>query len=226
MDKKFKYSVVIFDFDDTVWARDDRNEKQSIENLRFINDVLYDRAIIVSGGSFSHIKEKFDRADVEILDSIPIVADANSSLYICGDRFQTFSECIIKEEAKILKEVLEKDYSINSYLVGDVNLKIRPIKSDGLRTNITYYLNNDLIPRLGLDDKIIARKTGTSTIDVLSVYNSKKLVYNKLGLDKETTLFIGDEVDSGNDKDIAEMCTSHICVKNIFDTANLFKLWE
>lgn len=223
----FKSPTLIFDFDDTIWARDKNLEDVSIFNTRFIKEKLSNRTIIISGNTYESIESKLKKAEI---DSFPLViADANSTLYRDGRSICTFYDCDITHDAKILDDYIKKFSDLKSSFVyghsGEiVNLKIRPIKSDVFRYAAVDYLNSTVIPNLGLE-RIVAKATGKTTIDVVSIYNSKKLVYNKLNLCKYNTLYIGDEIDSGNDKDIAEVCTDWIRVSSVKDTANLFKIW-
>ena len=217
-----KFDKIIFDFDDTIWARDDEHFETSVNNLQFVADILQDRAIIVSGSPFFVLKEKFEEAVV----NVPlVVADANSTIYKDGKFVETFPECDIYDEAYIIKEYLKDKMSLESSLIGTTCLKIRPIRPNSIREVIAKYLNEEVFPKLGIK-KCVAKVTGKTTIDIVSIYNSKKLVYNKLELDKYRTLYIGDEIDSGNDKDIALLCDDCIRVRNVEDTANLFKIWE
>lgn len=223
----FKSPTLIFDFDDTIWARDKELENTSIFNAWFIKERLSNRTIIISGNTYKSIEEKLKKAEV---NSFPmVIADANSTLYRDGRSVCTFYDCDITHDAKILNDYLKKFSDLKSSFVyghsGEiVNFKIRPIESDKFRQAAVEHLNSVVIPNLGLK-KIVAKATGKTTIDIVSIYNSKRLVYNKLNLHRYNTLYIGDEIDSGNDKDIAEVCTDCIRVSSVKDTANLFKIW-
>ena len=78
------FDKYIFDFDDTIWSRYDHGNsiETSKENLREINDKLGDRAIIISGNTYSSIRKKL-LSTFDDLSSIKfdIWADANTTLY-------------------------------------------------------------------------------------------------------------------------------------------------
>ena len=72
----------------------------------------------------------------------------------------------------------------------------------------------------GLGDAI-AIPTGKTTVDILSSNNSKANVLK--GLDGKV-LYIGDEVDKGNDKDIAYACDAYVKVEDVEETNTLLQL--
>ena len=213
-----RYDKIIFDFDDTLWSRNPKDIDCSIYNVKFIKEHLSDKAIIVSGNSFTSIKDKLDAVDLVLPE---IWADANSILYKNGIFSNVLSGCSITDSALKFNDYVIKNNFLDKripILVGTediiTNIKLKPF---GLDRDI--YLNkiNNLLKELNLTD-CIAKATGRTTIDILSIYNSKILVYNFLELYKYKTLYIGDEVDKGNDKDIANLCTRKIRVNNIYDT--------
>ena len=214
-----KYDKIIFDFDDTIWSRDPKDIDCSIYNVNFIKENLSDRAIVISGNSFRSIKEKLDSVDL----TLPAIwADANSILYEYGLPTKAISGCDISEQAIIITKYIKE--------IDLFKGKIEPqfIGANGITTNVKYkpilysrddfvYTINSLIKELGINN-CIARSAGKTTIDIVSIYNSKILVYNYLKLDSEKTLYIGDEVDKGNDKDIANLCTRKLRVNSVYDT--------
>ena len=212
-----RYDKVIFDFDDTIWSREPKDIDCSIYNVNFIKENLSDRAIIISGNSFRSIKEKLDSVDL----TLPAIwADANSILYEYGLPTKAVSGCDISEQASILMEYINKENllkEVTPQIIGAngliTNIKYRPIKYN--REEIVDNINS-AIDKLQLS--CIAKTTGKSTIDIVSIYNSKILVYNYLELNKFKTLYIGDEIDSGNDKDISELCTRRLRVNSVYET--------
>ena len=216
-----KYDKIIFDFDDTIWSRNPEDIDCSIYNVKFIKEHLSDKAIIISGNSFKSIKNKLDAVNLLLPE---IWADANSVLYKDGIFSSVLNGCDITDSALKFYNYITKNNIIDKRVpvfVGAeniiTNVKLKPF---GLDRDI--YLNkiNNLLKELNLND-CIARATGRTTIDILSIYNSKILVYNFLELYKYKTLYIGDEVDKGNDKDIANLCTRKIRVDSVYDTKAL-----
>ncbi len=216
-----KYDKIIFDFDDTIWSRDPNDIDCSIYNVKFIKEHLSDKAIIVSGNSFVSIKEKLDAVDLTLPE---VWADANSILYEHGLFSTVLSGCDITSSALKFNEAIKNTSILKGRILTftgteDIitNIKLKPF---GLDRDIYLKQINDLLKDLKLTD-CIAKATGKTTIDIVSIYNSKILVYNFLELDKYKTLYIGDEVDKGNDKDIANLCTRKIRVDDVYDTKAL-----
>ena len=58
----------------------------------------------------------------------------------------------------------------------------------------------------------------------MSANNSKKSVFDYLHLGDVKTLYIGDEIDSGNDRDIATACTTFVNVVDAKETNFILKL--
>lgn len=211
-----QYDKIIFDFDDTIWSRDPKDIDCSIYNIKFIKENLGDKAIIISGNSYNSIESKLEAVDI----SMPhIWADANSILYENGEPKRVIHGCDISESVE--KFLSKYRYDIEPQLIGSLgyitNVKFRPITHD--RDLICEKINSTL-KFLKCDD-CIAKTTGKSTIDIVSIYNSKILVYNYLELDKYKTLYIGDEIDSGNDKDISELCTRRLRVNSVYETKTI-----
>lgn len=210
-----RYDFILFDFDDTLWARDDKDIRCSEYNIKFIYKYLYHKSIIVSGNSFKSIKDKLDTIDI-VMPSI--WAEANSCFFV-NNKFNSYiEECEIKDSDKIISfiEDLSLDYSILERRNKVFNIKIKPIYSDRDRIELVDILNREF-----KDLNCIARKTGNTTVDILSDKNSKKLIYNHSGLDVCKTLYIGDEIYEGNDKELANLCTRKISVKNVYETKAL-----
>lgn len=210
-----KYDYVIFDFDDTIWSRNPDDLKCSVYNAKFIEKNLNDKAIIISGNSFSSISNKLAEIKVNFRE---LWADANSTLYKYGYPLKYIDECRITDSDFIIKYVRNLGYE--PILIGDseriFNIKIRPIKSDRERSELVDSLNR-VFEIEGIKD-CEAKITGKTTVDILSVYNSKVLVYNYIELNRYKTLYIGDEIDRGNDRDIANLCTRKISVRDVYDT--------
>ena len=73
---------------------------------------------------------------------------------------------------------------------------------------------------------VVARITGTTTIDIMNRDNDKLVVFRQY--EKECKcgnfLYIGDEVDSGNDINIAIACNNSIHVKDVKETNLILRL--
>lgn len=212
-----RYDFIIFDFDDTLWARDIKDIRCSEYNINFINKYLYDKSIIISGNSFESIKNKLDSINI----MLPIIcAEANSCIFKEGNYADYFSSCEIKEVDKIISfiEELNLNYSVLKRENKVFNIKIKPIYSDRDRIEIVDDLNYKFMHN-NLD--CVAKKLGKTTVDILSINNSKIEAFRALNLQQYKTLYIGDEVYNGNDRDIANLCTRKIAVRNVYETKAL-----
>ena len=214
----------IFDFDDTIWSRDENDIEYSIENVKLLSK--FNNAIIISGNSFNSIRNKLSSVFGSSLESfnIPIWADANSIEYKNGDRVDYLKSLDIHDSVEKLFYYLRDTYDINIPLLNmnQFYLKLKPL-GDLERKVLCDYLNNYLFKHLGIDD-CVAHITGKSTIDILHKNNNKMEVFNYLNLDAFSNLYIGDEIDKGNDQEIANSCKKYIRTSGAVETNLLLKL--
>lgn len=211
-----RYDFILFDFDDTLWARDIEDIRCSEYNIKFIYKYLFDKSIIISGNSFKSIKSKLDSINIVMP---AIWAEANSCFFKNNTYLYSLKECEIKDSDKIIsfiKNDLKLDYTILERDNKIFNIKLKPIYSDRDRIELVDIINHEF-----KNFNCIARKTGNTTVDILSENNSKKLIYNQAGFDIYKTLYIGDEIYEGNDKELANLCTRKISVKNVYETKAL-----
>ena len=222
------YDKIIFDFDDTIWSRkykeSTQDKKISIENIKIINNIP--ESIIISGNTYSSISKKlFEVFGTNLSDcNISIWADVNSRLYHKNEIACTIEDFIIpKKDVEYITNILRKlniSYSLDSNKV--VNIKIKGL-SERERNLLCIYLNETIFQNSL--DKYKAIKAGYTTVDIISKKNtSKKAVFDYLQLKDKKTLYIGDELDSGNDKEIAKACTTSINVVDIKETNFILKL--
>lgn len=217
------YDKIIFDFDDTIWARNAKNdiEKTSLENVKMINDYLGDKAVIISGNSFHSIDTKLNKVYGDNLKNFnsSIWADANSTLYKHGKQTDFINEFVIDDKCKKFVEELKNKYALNIEGVGVkvVNYKIKPL------TQLERKLLVDLAKEK-YADAINCKITGKTTVDILSPNNNKSVVFKHCNYDNLNTLFIGDEINEGNDESISKLCTKSIEVNDINETNTLLKL--
>lgn len=223
LEDKKNYDKIIFDFDDTIWTRssDEQLIELSIQNIKLINDHLKDYAIIISGNSYESIKSKLSKlygSDLEKLN-IDIWADANTTLYRKGKIIDFIEELAIDEKAKDCIDEIAKRYGLSIEVIGKkpVNYKIKPL------TNLERKLLVDLIC-LKFKGIFMAKATGRTTVDILSCKYNKNAVLKHCNFQKLKTLYIGDEIQNGNDALISNNCTSSIEVKNIKETNVILKI--
>ena len=121
-----------------------------------------------------------------------------------------------------LIEWVSTQYNLKPYDLTKSYVKYKPL-NDLERTLLVDVLNNYLFAYLKLDN-LVARKTGKSTVDILTTNNDKLAVFKHLNLDNCNTLYIGDEVDKGNDQFIASSSNKHIRISGVRETTLLLKL--
>lgn len=223
------YDSIIFDFDDTIWARDYKtnstNRKISIENVKMVNSI--NDALIVSGNVYSGIAKKlFEVFGTNLNDcNLNIWADVNSRYYFKNEVKSTIKDFIIsKENVGYITDLLT---TLNiPYTVDNkeevINIKIVAL-SELERTLLSTYLNEHIFSNEKLNN-CIAKKTGRTTVDIMTKTNSKKAVFDYLNLKNKKTLYIGDEIDSGNDRDIAYSCTHFVNVVDVNETNFILRL--
>lgn len=223
-----KYDNIIFDFDDTIWSRDYKNnivnKNISINNVNIINDYLYSKSIIISGNTYKSLYTKL--VSIYGLDlngcKLDIWADSNCREYNNNKVVKTLKHLIIDNTFKNrIRSLLNDKFGIVCSFDNDeetFNIKIKPLNN--LERNLMYYYMNDYYLN---DSNYEARITGSTTIDIVNKNNNKIEVFKFLDL-KGSSIYIGDEIDGGNDSDIAKLCTNSIRVKDVEETNTVLKL--
>lgn len=225
LDKDF--DKIIFDFDDTIFSRSlaKADVDMSVQNVKEINDFLSQKAIIISGNSYSSINDKLKTVYADLKDfNVPIWADANSTLFVHGKMVEKLKELELSDKALdvINKLVKENHLEDKVSFVGEgkpVNIKIKPLTEDQ-RTQLKKSLESKS------EGLFSASITGKTTLDLLSPNNNKEMLYKHLQLAKANTLFVGDEVSAGNDAVIGKLCDQYIEVKGVGETHIVLKLLE
>lgn len=221
--KKFKQ--LLFDFDDTIWARDNKLEYVSIENTRLVNDLK--NAVIVSGNSFESIRKKLSQVYGSELDGfdLDVWADANACLFRKGNRVDVIKELMITSDPNPLIQHLSSTYGIkctpnDEHIV--TCLKIKPL-SPLDQCLVSNYLNDYLLAAAGLKG-CMASPTGKTTVDIVSVNNNKAYVLLRITDDFQSVLYVGDEIDSGNDQKISQLCGHAIHTHDVKEASVVLKL--
>ena len=118
---------------------------------------------------------------------------------------------------------LKDKYDLSCTLLGypEVsNIKIKPLNN--LERSILVDLLNEYVFKYLHIDDCMAVATGKTTVDIVSIYNNKLAVLDFIRGDK--CLYLGDEVTSGNDREIAEACYNSICISDISETRLILEL--
>lgn len=224
-----RFDLILFDFDDTLWARDlniEDNLDISIENIKLLNELSKQVPCkIISGNTYDSIRKKINMVIPITLTNFSIWADANSTLYY-GDNRKGFIEDFSIDDCKdVICEFLNK-YNLKYYLYGYpevVNVKIKPLNE--LERNLLVDLFNFYKRQVGI--RAWAYKTGTTTVDILSTKNSKdRLLETKYFeyFNEQISLYIGDECNNGNDTLICKKCSEYLNVNNVKETNTILKM--
>ena len=226
------YSHVLIDFDDTLWARNASTTEPlllhySLDNLSLLNNS--DKYTIISGNSFDSIKNKLTSVYGTNLDrfDVDVWADANTNCYRKGELVRQLKEFTIPDEYVVsIATFLACNYGIHPDGMKSGNsttyIKIKPL--DSLTRNILVdYLNTCILPSLSCNQcKAVA--TGNTTVDIIHVNNNKAKLLEVLDCVKGNVLYIGDEVNVGNDADIAHNCSTHINTSGVEETHCILEL--
>ena len=217
-----KFDIILFDFDDTLWARDTSSESDyllSRDNILLLNKLAKSNVCtIISGNAYDTIRKKIEKA-VNLADvNFDIWADANSNLYINGKVVKNIESHAITvgDSWKLTQASFKYNLHSRCEFIGNptVNVKIKPL------TELERSLLCDVINSSGLKNSI-AVATGKTTVDILSTTNTKLNTLDDL---EGSILYIGDEVDKGNDKDIACACDAYVKVEDVEETNTLLQL--
>ena len=202
----------IFDFDDTLWGRNSNLLDISIENLFLLQKLskMYN-VIIISGNSIDHIKECYLKAG--IIPNYDIWANASGTLFNRFNKVKTLDSFILPYiNIEDIKRLIPSTVKVT---VDESFIKLKPINY------LVRAFICDEINKILLNSCAVAKMTGKTTIDILTIKN------NKLEVLKEYKdgyfIFFGDEVDSGNDSDIAKSCDEVFKCNDILDTNRRLK---
>ena len=222
----FTPEQIVCDFDDTLWPRNTSLNNIGIDNIKLLNKT--NMGVIISGNSFSSIKTKLasiygsDLSDF----NIPVWADASSTEYIQGVKTHTIGDCFIS------RDTLEKVESHINNLFGmtavshpDTDLPYIKYKPMGKleRMLFTYLFNNYIRYNINTPE-LLANITGQSTVDITTSGDNKVKVYKECEFDGMNILYIGDEVDKGNDFNIAKLAKKAIHTSGVEETNCILKV--
>jgi len=216
---------LMFDFDRTIFDRDNiKVFKENCEMLDKISSKI--KCVIVSGNGYRHVHKNLS-------EFFGGEMDVNFDIWADGGvvKYDKTIPCLVNKELSI-----ENENMVLSYLekcgVGDkidirgANGIITCISVNGLddsaRNILCNSLNDFLFADFNLKNKAYFR--GRTSIDILNMKSDKKLVYNYYNKDYNQIMYIGDELDNGNDKEIANLCFQKHNTKDIFETNTFLKL--
>lgn len=230
----FKYDKIIFDFDDTLWARQSDSDlelkKISMKNVKLLNSKLAKYSIIVSGNTYRSISKKLYQIFGTSLSDCELIiwADTHGRQYYKNNYLDAIDEIEINQNdyLKLTKILNNFDLCCTVDNTDKIfNIKIKPLNITE-RKLLCSYLNDLIFKSDDMSKLYIAKMTGLTTVDIMSKNNTKAKVFDYINLKDLNTLYIGDEIDSGNDRDIAQLCTHSINVSDIYETYAILTLLE
>ena len=223
---KFTPEQIVCDFDDTLWPRNNSLKNIGIDNIQLLNRT--NMGVIISGNSFSSIKTKLasiygsDLSDF----NIPVWADASSTEYIQGVKTHTIPDCFIsKDTLEKVESHINKLFGMTAVSHPDTDLPYIKYKPMGNleRMLFTYLFNNYIRYNINTPE-LLANITGNSTVDITTSGDNKVKVYKECEFEGMNILYIGDEVDKGNDCNVSKLATKSIHTSGVEETNCILKV--
>lgn len=222
----FTPEQIVCDFDDTLWPRNTSLNNIGIDNIKLLNST--NMGVIISGNSFSSIKTKLasiygsDLSDF----NIPVWADASSTEYFQGVKTHTIGDCFIsKDTLEKVESHINKLFGMTAVSHPDTDLpyiKYKPMGNPE-RMLFTYLFNNYIRYNINTPE-LLANITGKSTVDITTSGDNKVKVYKECEFDGMNILYIGDEVDKGNDCNVSKLATKSIHTSGVEETNCILKV--
>lgn len=225
----FVPDYILCDFDDTLWPRDRTLVNFGINNLGILNDLGKEIiVIIISGNSYSSIVKKLSTVYGEELAgfNITIWADASSTEFINGNVNHKISSCFIcNEKAKLICEYFKTKFdiiSVNDILEDVPFIKFKPLTEKERKLIVELF--NSFLRYYFNCTELKAVSTGRTTVDIVTDQDNKVKVFEELGIRNYNTLYIGDEINSGNDKEIASKVSLSIHTSGVEETSCILRV--
>ena len=220
------HNIFYFDFDDTIWSRDKSLKEISIENVKLLNKFSKKKEVVlVSGHAYKTIHGKLSEIYGRNLDPIEfdiwadggIVKYKNNQITHFDKKYVVKGVNWIKGYAKTLGFEEDIDFRPNQFTPTCISFhgiddRYRPLMKAFLeQMSMTHHLNNKV--------EIV----GTTSVEIFHCATNKAVVLDSYRHKFPRSYYVGDEIDSGNDKEIAEICTKSVRVRDIRDTNILLK---
>lgn len=222
----FTPEQIVCDFDDTLWPRNTLLNNFGVDNLKLLNST--NMGVIISGNSFSSIKPKLASvygSDLSDFD-VPVWADASSTEYIQGVKAYEIKDCFIsKNVLDMVEEHINSLFGMVAVSHPDKDLPYIKYKPVGKLERVLFtYVFNEYIRYNINTPELLANITGKSTIDITKSGDNKVKVYKECEFGGMNVLYIGDEVDKGNDCNVAKMATKAIHTSGVEETNCILKV--
>jgi len=230
-------NLKFFDFDDTIYSRDPKHREISDINLDLLNEIgSYDgqRCVVTTGNDYDTIHKKLvKKYGSNLSDSVihfDIFADGGIVKYYNGRVYYRDKEFLLQDVASLLNYFTllgipkEKIFLRGDWPKQDINnltcIGIKPLTE--IEKNLLVELLNIHFKHMNLPN--VAKKIGLTGIDILNKETNKIKIlghyylYIKQKNVGAKRLYIGDELEDGNDKEIAAECDYSYNVKSPYDT--------
>jgi len=209
LDKYYSYNneeTILFDYDDTIFSRNEEEVDISLENINLINDLKLN-TYLFTGKKMLEIDESLNMKKYFTCYGASVYNENR-------DREITYTSLLPKEIKTIIS--LLKDIGFNFSKIENRDNCIISLRflEDDYRNVLFKYIKLKL-PNL----KVI--KAGKQTIDIMKTDNFKLSNFNKAFEKTDNIFYVGDEID-GNDKEmIKELNSLH--VKDVLCTNTFLK---
>lgn len=199
-------STILFDYDDTIFSRNEKEIEVSLENIDLIKSLGVE-TYLFTGKKITDIDED--------LQMSKFFTCYGSSVYDTNrDKIKSYS-CLESETIKRVIHVL-KEVNFNFSKIENRDNSIISLRflDESYRDVLLPYLNLRL-------PELMVIKAGKQTIDIMNKDNDKYSNFKKAFKDKSDVFYVGDEV-YGNDKDmLVELNSLH--VKDVLCTNTFLK---
>jgi len=197
-----KFDDIIFDFDDTLYGRKNSYPVESLDNLKHFSNNR--KNLIITGNSLNHINSIFQNLKLfknswEIYNEI-YTDGGNSKCVFDTDLKRFVFKEYLHQNLVLTKNDLDRIYSILKeenipvFKIENRNnmiISIKPLSNEDRNS-----IHQNLSLRLSEFDVV---KTGKTTIDIYVKGYNKGLVLEHESFKNRSILYIGDEIDNGND---------------------------
>lgn len=227
-----------FDFDDTIWSssKETLDRVISKDNLRLLYKCFANKAVLISGNSskhFENLKDKFlegqKKSGVET-EGITIYCNGGNCVYKMADgdfqyQYNICDEYNLNNDYYLMAEQILKSLNKNGWNLslgsfenrGNCILSVKPLANREKAKSIIDEELNELFKVTG--HSYSAYINGRTTIDIMNTNYTKKMcsvaIMNKLNLNPEEIVYIGDKTDGGNDSFAMSMGFKVMCVDDI-----------
>lgn len=219
------FDSLFVDFDDTLYSRNEDDIEISIENCKIFNDLndkIY-KKVIISGNGYKPIQNKLSQifgSDLNV--NFDIWADGGIVKYKNNLVIDKIDNLKIQNLEKIVNVFDELGLRNKIDLRGPQDfitcVNIKPL-NELERTLLSKYLNLIFEQQ---NENLVAQITGTTSVDIVHKDLNKKFAFMKYS--SNGSLFIGDECECGNDKEVSLICENYVQVKNVYDMNIILKL--